>query len=681
MLSLPWTTRRSRGTIDGIQAALITDLTDKESGKTASGAKHRLKICLTCSHGGHLTEMLSLKAAFEGHDVFYFCYEADTTRALPNVYLVPNMARNPIEFAKNLFRVTRIFRSERPDLVVSTGAEIALPVFSVAKLFRLPTLYIECGAQVAHPSFTGRIMHWMADDFYVQWPELLKAYGPRAMLRGSLIDEDYPVQNDLSYERRMRVTLVQPAQVGSFSSDQPPMGLAYIAAILEQCGCVVRVVDANVERLSPHEVTAILVQQAPDMVCFTVTTPLYPGTMAIARRLKGLDRTPILVAGGAHATVLPDDFLEDGIFDYVVRGEGEHTMRELVQRLLDGRSIEDVEGLSWREDGEVRRNPDRALCPDIDTFPFPDWSLFPLKRYSSLARRHDLSLPITTSRGCPFGCTFCYKGIYGRRLRMRTPEKVVEEWAHLIHRYNIREVAVLDDVFTFDIERAIAICDMLVERGLNHVPWSTTNGIRVDRTSPELFAAMKRAGCYRVYFGVESGVQKVIDSLQKGISLEQVRKAIDMARRAGLEVGAYFMLGNVGETVADMEATIAFALELDLDYAQFSIATPYPGTQIFARIEREGKLLIRSWEELATYGRSVFEFGEVSPQSVGRMFRRAIRKFYFRPRYVLRQLRETLTWVGLRHRVLAALLLIRLAVSGGKRSAGSAPTPADGAVP
>ena len=150
----------------------------------------RIKICLTCSHGGHLTEMLALLDAFEGHDIFYFCYDADTTRRLQHAYLVPNMARNPIEFVKNLFRVTRIFWRERPDMVVSTGAEIAIPVILIAKLFRASTLYIECGAQVAHPSVTGRVVYTLVDTFLVQWPELLHAYGPRARFSGSLIDED-----------------------------------------------------------------------------------------------------------------------------------------------------------------------------------------------------------------------------------------------------------------------------------------------------------------------------------------------------------------------------------------------------------------------------------------------------------------------------------------------------------
>jgi len=163
-----------------------------ESGVAAEAGGARLKIALVCSHGGHLTELLELEDVFRGHETFYFCYDADTTRRLPRAYLVPNMARNPVEFARNVVRLARIFRKERPDLAVSTGAEIALPAAIVAKLWRVPLLYIECGAQVAHASFTGRVMYWVADRFLVQWPELLEVYGPRAQFRGSLIDEEAP---------------------------------------------------------------------------------------------------------------------------------------------------------------------------------------------------------------------------------------------------------------------------------------------------------------------------------------------------------------------------------------------------------------------------------------------------------------------------------------------------------
>ncbi|HIJ65993.1 MAG TPA: radical SAM protein [Candidatus Hydrogenedentes bacterium] len=639
----------------------------------AASGPPRAKICLACSHGGHLTEMHQLAEAFAGHDTFYFCYDAHTTRPLLNAYLVPNMARNPIEFVRNLGRLFRIFRKERPDLVVSTGAEIAIPVGLVAKLFRVPMIYVECGAQVTQPSLTGRLMYWLADGFYVQWPELIHAYGPRALFRGSLIDENRPFKGDRSAESRMNVTLVQPAQSHGFSSDQPPMGLGYVASALEQVGCAVRLIDANVEKLTPKAVANILMQQSPDIVCFTVTTPLVPSALDTVRDLRHrIETPPVFVAGGPHATVLPEELLVEDGFDYVVRGEGEDTVAELAEGLLAApnettANIEDIAGVSWRRGSAICHNPDRALCHDVDSLPWPDWSIFPLTKYSSLARRNDFCLPIMTTRGCPYACTFCYKGIYGQKVRLRSPESVVDEWQFLIERYGAKEIAVIDDVFTIKAERAIAVCDLLVARGLDRIPWSTTNGIRVNNVAPKLMHALKRAGCYRVYFGAESGVQRVIDDLNKKISLDQVRDAVRMAREAGLEVGLYFMLGNVGETETDMKATVAFCLELDPDYAQFTIATPYPGTEMYRQIEEGGEFLFDSWEDLASYGNLAFTMGDLTPEGVGRMYRQALRRFYFRPKYVLRQGCQSFTWTGLKHRIKATRLLAKMALPRGRQ--------------
>ncbi|MFO7976408.1 MAG: PssD/Cps14F family polysaccharide biosynthesis glycosyltransferase [Candidatus Hydrogenedentota bacterium] len=214
----------------------------------------RLTICCVCSHGGHLTEMLELMEAFEGHDTFFFCYDAETTRALPRAYRVPNRPRNPLEYGLNLVRAYRIFRKERPDMVVSTGAEIAIPVMLVAKWFRLPTVYIECGAQVATPSLTGRLMYWLADRFYVQWPELGPAYGPRAMFRGSLVDEERPVENEDRAEKRMGAMPSQRVQVGRSSSDQTSIanesGMIYatVGTMFLDFGRLVNALDAIAQK-------------------------------------------------------------------------------------------------------------------------------------------------------------------------------------------------------------------------------------------------------------------------------------------------------------------------------------------------------------------------------------------------------------------------------------------------
>jgi radical SAM superfamily enzyme YgiQ (UPF0313 family) len=654
-----------RSAVDSYERSVEVD--SALDGSTDWAEAKRLKVCLACSHGGHLTEMLQLQEAFEGHDTFYFCYDAATTQDLEFAYRVPNMARNPVEFLKNLFRIRRIFKKEQPDLVVSTGAEIAIPVLIIAKLLGVPMLYIECGAQVTRPSITGRIMCRFADQFYVQWPELVDAYGPRAMMRGSLIDEDLPVASDRSHEKLFKVTVVQPAQVGAFASDQPPMGLAYIASILQQHGCEVRVIDANVEKLGPDEVTRIIAQQQPDLVCFTVTTPLLPSALQIVHHLRRMPKVPLLLAGGPHATVLPGEMLEADMFDFVVRSEGEEVMADLIEQLIAGDDAEGVPGVSWRRNGEIIHNPNRELTPTLEHYPYPDWSLFPMKRYSSLARRKDFSVPITTSRGCPYGCTFCYKGVYGRKLRNRSPENVVDEWQYLIERYGAQEIAVLDDVFTLRADRAIAICDLLAERGLDRVPWSTVNGIRADNASPELMYALKRGGCYRVYFGIESGVQDVVDKLDKRLDLDKVRDGVKNAKEAGLEVGGYFMIGNLGETYEDMDATIDFALELDPDLAQFTIATPYPGTKMYEQVVSGGEMLISSWEQLASYGTSIFRMEHLEPESVGAKYRKAIRRFYLRPTFIRRQLREMCTWTGFRHRVLGAWLLVQLSLLGGRK--------------
>lgn len=153
-------------------------------------------IGLVCSHGGHLTEMLELRPALEGYRTFYFCYDADTTRRLENAYRVPNRPYDPLQFIRNLIYLFRIYRKEKPAFILSTGAEIAIPAFLMAKLFRLPTLYIECGAQVTRPSYTGRLLCRIATRFLVQWPELLEVYGSRAQYQGSLIDETPPIGTD-----------------------------------------------------------------------------------------------------------------------------------------------------------------------------------------------------------------------------------------------------------------------------------------------------------------------------------------------------------------------------------------------------------------------------------------------------------------------------------------------------
>jgi len=203
----------------------------------------------------------------------------------------------------------------------------------------------------------------------------------------------------------------------------------------------------------------------------------------------------------------------------------------------------------------------------------------------------------------------------------------------------VDEIAIVDDNFTMDPVRVMEICDLVIEKGLV-VPWTTPNGIRADLVSMKLLTKMKEAGCYRVYFGVESGDQAVLNFVMKRITLEQIKTAFQYAKQIGLETGAFFMIGNLSETEQTIDSTLKFAVELDPDYPQFTVATPYPGSAMYEIIRKEGGFLFDSWEELVSYDRSVFTHGHLTPDLVNRKYQQAFRTSYLRPRFILRHLRR-----------------------------------------
>lgn len=301
-------------------------------------AKTRLTIALVCSHGGHLTEMLHLMPAVEGHDTFFFCYDAETTRALPNAHRVPNMARNPIELVKNLVRLVQLFARERPDLIVSTGAEIAIPAVLVGKLFGAKTFYVECGAQVTKPSFTGRLMYHLADQFHVQWPELLAAYGPKARLRGSFIDAVAPFPGDHAYEARGAIVLLIPPAAVHFARRE---AVARLGALLQQRGFTARVVDAPGEGLSASRTVLLLDEMSPAAIVFAGEDPEMHKVLQHVSRAH----TPPMAAWGLLG---PQGY--QGAFD-----------------------AGDVQGLlAWAE--SLTASP--APVEPIAVMPAPDWELF-----------------------------------------------------------------------------------------------------------------------------------------------------------------------------------------------------------------------------------------------------------------------------------------------------------------
>jgi len=444
----------------------------------------------------------------------------------------------------------------------------------------------------------------------------------------------------------MNILLVNPNSDIWNAPKQIPLGIAYLASTLEQDGHKVTILDMNINKNIDSEI-----KKDPDLVGFTATTPAIKKVWRLAEQVKTASQAKIVI-GGPHPSALPYESIEKTGVDVVVVGEGEETLKEICGRVESKRSLAGVKGIFYKENGRVSDNGPRPLIQDIDSLPFPAFHLFNLKEYGNAQPIKDYkkdarSFYIFTSRGCPYGCIFCSKALYGRTFRPRTPENVLAEWQILVEDYKATEIGMQDDIFNLDKKRALKICSMIKKNGLD-IPWLTCNGIRTNHTDYELLAEMKKAGCYRVGYGVENGSQRVLDFLQKSQTLEQVEMAFKVTKKVGLESMGFFMIGNPTETEETIDQTIEFAIKLNPDIAHFTISAPFPGTQLRKLIEENGKLLITDWDQYGILeGKAFFEYGELTSKTVERKWHQAYRRFYLRPRRVMGELVKLNNWKNL----------------------------------
>ncbi|MBN2307982.1 MAG: B12-binding domain-containing radical SAM protein [Candidatus Hydrogenedentes bacterium] len=354
----------------------------------------------------------------------------------------------------------------------------------------------------------------------------------------------------------MKVALINPAVPASLKKEN--LGLAYLAACLEAAGHRACIVD----ELAGEDVDAELNRFRPDIVGISFMTMLANRAYAIADRIRR-ERGLTVVLGGAHATALPEEAFEHG--DCVIRGEAELTF----PRVLDAGRVE----------GIVEASPPA----DLDALPLPRRDLLRLDAYAAegdeLAGLSYRTLGVITSRGCPFHCTFCVNSKRESRLRFHSPERVVEELEYLVDRHRIESVAFYDELMATDGERFEAICERMIERGLNRLKWECQ--LHTRTVDADTLALMKRAGCVQVAIGFESGSQRILDTVQKHATVEQNLAAARMIREAGLRVRGCFIVGAPGETREDLRATERFIKEARIDFASVHYLTPMPGTVLF----------------------------------------------------------------------------------------------------
>ncbi len=402
----------------------------------------------------------------------------------------------------------------------------------------------------------------------------------------------------------------------------PPLTLATCAAILRVAHDV-RIIDAVAAGADLPAVKASAAAFAPDLIVASVSTPTVDSDLAVLKELKAVTGARI-GAYGVHASYFASQLVGSGAVDLVIRHEPEGPAKEMTRKPL-----EHVGGVTHRTNGRVVTNPVRREY-DPEDLPFPAWELLDLRHYRLPVKRTPYVL-MTTGQGCPFPCTFCVAPYYsGVKFRPRPVADVLAELKHV--RNLVRDVFFHTDTFTLNKRYIMDLCQRLFEADLG-LDWICNS--RVDTVDEEMVGAMRRAGCWLLSFGIESGSQRILDTSKKKIRLEQSRRAVTMANDAGLMVAGHFILGLPGETVDSIRDTIEFAAELDLSFAEFYIATPFPGAELYEIFRQSTGASSADWTRFE-YSHNVLapELDLESHQ------RQAYARFYMRPRQMLFLLRK-----------------------------------------
>lgn len=439
-----------------------------------------------------------------------------------------------------------------------------------------------------------------------------------------------------------------------YPSGDPPLGIAYLAAVLRREGVEVDVFDATWMRQPMPELRRAIGENGYDLIGVTVLTSMLRGAATIAEMAKQLSPHSLVVMGGPHATVEPETTLALPGVDAVATGEAETTVLELAKSDLDPAG---VPGLWHRRDGDIVKGPEPKLLQDLDWLPFPAWDLLDMRRYVGLwyqldAVRYGLTgTSIMASRGCPYRCTYCQptlQALFGKRIRRRSPQHLIAEMIELRDRFKIDGLMWLDDTFLIDRDWMRDFCTQVMDAKVNLI-WGCN--VRADRVDEETLAVMKEAGLRIVHMGIESASQRVLDEVyDKGITLEQVREAIATAKGLGLYVRGYFMLGAPSETLEEAQATVELAQKLPLDDVTFSIATPLPHTRLY---DMSRDLIDADFSEFDYYKRPVYRSGEVlAPSVLDRLKKKAYLQFYLGRRRFWRTVRSVLGVSGLRKMLL-----------------------------
>jgi anaerobic magnesium-protoporphyrin IX monomethyl ester cyclase len=464
----------------------------------------------------------------------------------------------------------------------------------------------------------------------------------------------------------MRIWLVVPPRpAGQVLNLLPPYSLGYLAAAMLRAGHEPRIIDCPLEGMDVDALVRAVISARPDAVGFTMFTSDYTAVAAACQAIKHPIQAPLTILGGIHPSSFPLPTLEAlPQVDYIFCGEAETSLIGLLDILQENPRRPDhgalalIRGLGWRTDGQARVTPNVPIT-ELDALGMPAWELINPLRYQNypptLFVRQRPFAPIITTRGCPYRCTYCAgHNVGGYRLRNRSLDLVFREINLLVQRFGIRELHIEDDNFTWNRERVMEFCEELLRRNLG-LTWTMPNGVRLDTLDLEMLRLMKRAGCYLLILGVESGSDRILSHMHKKITVAQVREKAALVRQAGILPHAFFMLGYPEETAEDIQATYHLALSLPLIGAHFSSYRPLPGTESAEALLKRGEIKAFDFTaEHGTFASVVYAPPGMTVPQIKAWQRRMLVRFYFRPRILARYL-----WEMVRHPGLAVNLLRR----------------------
>ena len=449
-------------------------------------------------------------------------------------------------------------------------------------------------------------------------------------------------------KKKLDILFVNPSAGDAFgvvqSAHKPEfnLGTGYLAAYCIQEGFSADVVDMAAEGVSTSALLAIIEKKKPAVVGISIVTLLFDISIKLAKAIKAFDDNILIVVGGPHPTALPEQTLREGLFDVVVRGEGEIICVELLKAYVENKSLADVKGLTYRQDQEIISTEAAERIDDLDILPRPYRKPETIHLYKNMVYFDDPDATLynlISTRGCPYKCTFCGQAVvFPRKVRKRSAESVFSEMKNAHSEHGIRYFYFEDSTFVFNKKIVEELCRLLIKSNLN-LKWGATG--RLDLVDEIFYSLMKEAGCVFLFFGVESGNDEILKSIRKMFTIDKARKSIEIVRKVKIPFNTSFVLGLNGETKKTIRESIDFAVELDADYVSFSLATPYPGSEFYDVVSDQG-WKVEKWSdyEKSRYNEPIYVPDGMTKEELLDLYNSAYKKYYLRPKYMVNHLKR-----------------------------------------